>query len=294
MSNESYRFKVGMFQCILIKDGMHAYPQPAQMFFANAPKERLEQVLRAHNLDPMRWDEYISPYPSLLISAGGHRVLVDTGAGSLHPTTGKLIPNLRAEGVAPEDIDTVILTHCHRDHIGGTIDGEGRSAFPNARYVMWRDEWEFWTATEPDWGSAQLAQPIKERMLAFAREKLPPIRGQLELMDREGEIVPGISAVPAPGHTPGHMAVAVASGDAQLLYISDAAIHPITVEQPDWYSVFDLAPDRAVASRRQLLQRAAAERALVHGFHFPFPGLGHVVQAGDAWAWQPIGTAENA
>ena len=130
-------------------------------------------------------------------------------------------------------------------------------------------------------------------MLAFARGKLPPIRGQLDLMDCEGEIVPGVSAVPAPGHTPGHIAVAIASGNAQLLYISDAAIHPITVEQPDWYSVFDLAPDRAVASRRQLLQRAAAERALMHGFHFPFPGLGYVVQAGDAWAWRPIGMAAN-
>jgi glyoxylase-like metal-dependent hydrolase (beta-lactamase superfamily II) len=293
MSDESYRFDVGAFQCILVKDGVVAYPQPAQMFFANAPKERLEQVLREHNLDPMRWDEYVSPYPSLLISTGGHRVLVDTGAGSLHPTTGKLLPNLRAEDVVPEDIDTVILTHCHRDHIGGTIGGEGRPAFPNARYVMWRDEWEFWAAAEPDWGSAQLAEPIKQRMLAFAREKLPPIRGQLDLVDREEEIVPGVSAVPAPGHTPGHMAVAVVSGFAQLLYISDTAIHPIHVEQPDWYSVFDLAPDQAVASRRQLLQRAAAERALVHGFHFPFPGLGHVVQAGDAWAWQPIETAAN-
>ena len=221
----------------------------------------------------MRWDEYISPYPSLLISAGGHRVLVDTGAGSLHPTTGKLIPNLRVEGVAPEDIDTVILTHCHRDHIGGTIDGEGRSAFPNARYLMWRDEWEFWTATEPDWGSAQLAQPIKQRMLAFARDKLPPIRGQLDLMDREGEIVPGIARCRLPATRRATWPLPYASGDAQLLYISDAAIHPITVEQPDWYSVFDLAPDRAVASRRQLLQRAAAERPWCTG-SFPLPGPG--------------------
>jgi glyoxylase-like metal-dependent hydrolase (beta-lactamase superfamily II) len=288
MGSESFRFEVGTFQCILIKDGVYAYPQPAQMFFANAPKEFLEQVLREHSIDPQRWDACVCPYPSLLIVTGRHQVLVDTGAGNLHPTTGNLIPNLRLEGIAPEDIDTVILTHCHRDHIGGTTDGEGKPAFPNARYVMWRDEWEFWTAAEPDWGPQQIAEDIKRRWLAFTRDKLPPIRDQLDLVDREGEIVPGISAVPAPGHTPGHMAVAVASGDAQLLCISDAAIHPISVEHPDWHPVFDLAPDRAVASKRRLLQRAAADRALVHGAHFPFPGLGYVIQKGNAWQWLPI------
>jgi glyoxylase-like metal-dependent hydrolase (beta-lactamase superfamily II) len=289
MSTENYRFKVGAFECIVVSDGSFSYPHPAHVFFPNAPQERLEQVLRQHNLDPEQWEHYVSPYTGLVVHAGQQRVLVDTGAGGMAPTTGNLIPNLRAEGIAPEDIDTVILTHGHPDHIGGTIDGEGRPAFPNARYVMGKEGWEFWT-TEPDLSQLQAEEYIKQLLLTFARNNLPPIRDQIDLVDAKVEIVPGIHAVPAPGHTPGHTAVAISSGDEQLLCISDAALHPIHLEQLDWYSVVDLAPEQALASRRRLLDRAAADKALVHAFHFPFPCLGHVVQKGDAWQWQPIET----
>jgi len=283
MNTEIYRFKVGNFECIVVRDGTHAYPYvPA--WFVNAPKERLEQVLREHNLDP---EQYVSPYPSLMINTGQHRALVDTGAGGMEPTTGKLIPNLRAEGIAPEDIDTVILTHGHLDHIGGNTDFEGKPAFPNARYVMWKDEWDFWTS-EPSLAELDVPEHLKQLLLTFARNNLPPIEDQLDLVDHETEIIPGIRAVAAPGHTPGHMAVAIASDSEQLLYISDTVLHPIHLEQPDWYAVFDFAPEQTVTTRRRLLDQAATEKALVHAFHFPFPGLGYVIQKGEGWQWQPI------
>lgn len=111
---------------------------------------------------------------------------------------------------------------------------------------------------------------------------------QLELVDSETELVPGICAVAAQGHTPGHMALEICSCGEQLLCISDAAIHPIHLEQLNWYALFDLEPKQSIASRQRLVERAFAKNALVHASHFPFPGLGHVIQKEDKWHWQPI------
>ena len=292
MNTEIYRFKVGAFECMAVSDGTHTYtpptfPPPAIFLFANAPRERLEQALHEHDIQPEHWVGWISPYICVVVNTGEHRVLVDTGADGLDPNTGKLLQNLQAEGIAPEDIDTVILTHGHPDHIGGNTDAEGKPAFPSARYVMWKDEWDFWTSEQAE---LQLDEHVKEVLLTFVRKNLPPIQGQLDLVDHETEIVPGIRAVAAPGHTPGHMALAISSRGEQLLCISDTVLHPIHLEQPEWYAAVDFAPEQVVATRRRLLNRAAAEKALVLGFHFPFPGLGHVIQKGEGWQWQPIET----
>jgi glyoxylase-like metal-dependent hydrolase (beta-lactamase superfamily II) len=287
MGNESFHFQLGAFNCIVVNDGNGAYSDPAQTFFVNAPKERLKKVLRDHNLDIAEWKEYISPYPSLLINTGQHLVLVDTGEGDLEPTAGKLIPNLRAEGIAPEDIDTVILTHAHPDHIGGNIDREGKPAFPNANYIMWKDEWDFWIS-KPNLATLDIGINEKEWIIKYARDHLLPIQDQLDLVDHETEIVPDIWAVAAPGHTPGHMAVSIISNNKQLLCVADAVILQIHLDQPEWYTRYDLAPEQVITTRRQLLNRAATEKALVHAFHFPFPGLGHVIQKGDGWQWEPM------
>ena len=287
MKSEKYRFKLGTFDCIVVSDGTFAYPHPAQIFFANAPKEQLEQVLSEHDLNLEQWEQYISPYPSLVIYTGQHTVLVDTGAGSLAPTTGKLIPNLQAEGISPEDIDTVILTHGHPDHIGGCVDEAGKPTFPTARYVMWKEEWEFWTK-DPDLSPLMVDEHLKQIILEFATKNLPPIQGQIDLIGREREIVPGIHAVAAPGHTPGHMAVAISSGSEQLLCISDVALHPIHIERPHWYAAVDLNPEQIVTTKQRLFDLAATEKALVFAFHFPFPGLGNIIQKGEGWQWQPI------
>jgi len=287
MGKESFHFQLGTFRCMVVNDGNSPYSDPAPIFFANAPKEHLKKALKDHNLDISKWKEYVSPYPSVLIDTGQHRVLVDTGEGNLEPTTGKLIPNLRAEGIAPEDIDTVILTHAHPDHIGGNIDGKGRPAFPNARYVMSRDEWDFWIP-KPNLTALDVSESDKELLIKCAHDYLLPIQSQVELVDYEKEIVPGVYGVGARGHTPGHMAVSIISGNRQLLVIGDALIHPIHVEQPDWYIKYDLDPKQVITTRRQLLDRATTEKVLVHAYHFPFPGLGYVIQKENGWQWQPM------
>jgi glyoxylase-like metal-dependent hydrolase (beta-lactamase superfamily II) len=290
MSSEVFPFKVGSFQCTAVSDGTMTYappmfPPPTVFLFANAPAESLGQALREYGIQPEQWTEWVSPYICLVVNTGSHLVLVDTGAGDLVPTTGKLIQNLKTAGIAPEDIDTVIITHGHPDHLGGNTDDKGRPAFPNARYVMWQDEWEFWTSGQAE---KKLDEHVRERQLGFARKNLPPIQGQLELVDHETEIVSGIQAVAAPGHTPGQMALAISSRGEQLLCVSDVVLHPIHLEHPEWFAPVDILPEQVVATRRRLLKRAVDEKALVLAFHFPFPGLGHVVPKGDVWQWRPL------
>ncbi len=284
MGGEAYSFKVGEIQCAPVSDG--SFPYPPSWFFANVPQQRLEEELRAHGL---RADEVTGTYTCLLISTGKNKVLIDTGAGKMAPSTGELLVNLEKAGARPSEIDTVILTHGHPDHIGGAVDAEGKPAFPNARYLMLKDEWEFWTSEEPDLSSMQVPEELKTGLiLGTARRCLPPIRKQIELVEKETEVVPGIHLLPAPGHTPGHSAVAVSSGRDSVLHLADAVLHPILMEQTAWRTVFDLEQDRAAETRRRLLDRAAADRTEVMAYHFPFPTLGRVAsRRAGGWQWEP-------
>ena len=282
MNVETYRFQLGDFECLSLSDGSVNYP-PGHLF-ANVPKAQVEKALCHRNLPA---DYVTTPCAHLYVDTGVHRVLVDTGAGKMTPGTGRLWQNMAAAGVGPADIDTVIITHAHPAHVGGTLDDEGCLVYANARYYLWVDEWEFWT-------SEVAFARASERHVAIARANLEAIRDRLILLDQEGEIVPGVRVVPAPGHTPGHMVVSVSSGDRRLrdrclLYISDAAMHPLHLEHPDWTPIYDIAPGQAQISRRRVFDLAAQEQIWVIGQHFPpFPSLGHVAVKGKGWQWQPL------
>ena len=288
MSAASHRFMVGDIECTAVADGTLDYA--ADALFANAPKECVEQVVHEHELQP---EEIPLSFTGLVINTGRQRVLVDTGLGAgVVPSAGGLLENLRAEGIGPEDIDTVILTHGHPDHIGGNADAEGNVAFPKARYVMWKDDWDFWTSEsilgKLDAGQVCGVPELDQMMGACARQYLPLIQGQIDVIEPETEIAAGVHSIPAPGHTPGHMALLISSGDEHALHLADTVLHPIHLARPEWFPLYDLQQEQAASTRRQLLDRAAAEDALVLSYHFPFPSLGYISQKDKGWQWEPI------
>jgi glyoxylase-like metal-dependent hydrolase (beta-lactamase superfamily II) len=283
MPEGSHRFSVGTIQCTVLTDGYASYPTP--WVFPNAGAEKLERALESRRLPQ---GTVISPYTCLLIESGRETVLVDTGAGSGSPTSGAIRARLEMAGLRPRDVDTVVLTHGHPDHIGGTVGLCGRPAFPNARYMLAEAELEFWLRPRCGLGDLRLPEDLKRTMDKTARSCLAALRFQLEPIDRECEVVPGVRAIPAPGHTPGHLALLIESQGERLLNIGDAAVHPLHLAQPEWENGFDLAAGAALRTRRELMDRAVRERMHVMAFHFPFPSVGRVAaRAEGGWSWTP-------
>ena len=208
-------------------------------------------------------------------------VLIDTGAGSLvGPSAGKLAESMKEAGVRPHDIGTVILTHAHPDHVGGNLDGAGDLVHPNAVFFILKQEWAFWTS--------EAAAAAPERFVQIARSNLEPIKDRVTLVEDDQELVPGIRAVAAIGHTPGHMALSITSGDEQLLHVSDTVLHPWHLGHPDWVPVFDLVPEEAARTKARLFDRAVDEKCLVFAHHFPpFPAIGHIERRASGWEWLP-------
>jgi len=285
MRYETHEFKVGAFTCTLLSDGTFHYP-------AEGMVPGISQKDLAKWLDKSQPDVVPSPWICLLVDTGDRKLLIDTGGGptavDAFPGTGKLFRALQSRGVTAEQIDTVVISHGHPDHAGGCIDALGEPAFPNARYVMLQDDWQFWTSEETLQALEGMGDHFYQLLASFPRRCLPPIERQLELLAGEHEIVPGIHAIPAPGHTPGHMVVRIESHGDSLLYLADTAVHPLYLEQPSWHLVADTDPDAAVGTRRRVLDMAATENMAVVAFHFPFPGLGRIERNGDAWRWQPL------
>ena len=213
------------------------------------------------------------------------------GAGKLGPDTGQLIDNLKTAGIQPVDIDTVIITHAHPDHVGGTLDDDGNPNYPNARYFMWKGEWDFWFSEEAFKKVVKhystILQP--EVFMKVARSQLGPIKNRIELITEESEILSGIYIHSAHGHTPGHMVVSYSSDGQELFFISDTVVFPYLLERPDIQPIFDIMPDVAAKSKSRICDLVAERKALVLAQHFsPFPGLGHIIKKEIGWKWQPI------
>lgn len=260
-----YQTTLGDFQVTVIRDLVASLP--VSTLVSNASETEVNELLSANSFPG--GSELTSNVKVMLINTGDNLVLLDTGLGA--GANGQLLPTLELIGIAAADITHVLISHWHPDHINGTVV-DGAPAFPNAQYVMAQAEYDL------------LGSDANNQGFAGALATLQPVvdAGIMAFYNTDDEILPGIQAVAAFGHTPSHHAFQITSGGQTLLNTVDAIIHPvISVQRSDWYFGFDAQPDVAVETRRALLNRAASEGLLMFGYHFPFPGIGVVAATGE-------------
>lgn len=287
MESSVYRFEIGELICYSISDG--TIPLGAELlatfFHGSSQADRLRAYER-HGIIP---ESYELDCNCLLIDSGAERILIDSGGGPFHnPHLGKLTSGLSLAGYEPEGIDKIVLTHGHQDHVCGGLNQDGSLIFSNARQLMARGEWDYWVE-EADLDSFD--DSVVDD-IAFTRACLLAMRDQIDLIQAGDEVAPGIRTIATPGHTRNHLSIVVESGDHELICVGDTMDLPIHIEHTNWHPAWDELPETGMATRRKLLARAFEGGALIHGFHIPFPGLGHVRESGDGWRFEPIAISE--
>jgi glyoxylase-like metal-dependent hydrolase (beta-lactamase superfamily II) len=276
-----FRYRVGALQVTAVHDGM-AY-RSLDGFVPNAPPGAVQQALADAFLTT---DRFPITFTTLVINTGRKLVLIDTGNGDLGaPTAGTWMANFRAAGFTPDQVDTVVVSHFHADHVNGFRLKDGTAVFPNAEIMVPEAEWAFWTSASE---AARAPAGLKPNFDNVARV-FGPVKDHVTPYAWDKEILPGITAIKAEGHTPGHTCFAIVSDNARLLVMSDITNQPlIFARHPEWSAVFDQDAAAARATRRRMLDLAAAERMQVSFYHASFPATGHIEREGDGYRLAPV------
>ena len=279
-----YRYRLGSYELTALNDGVWYFPVDDK-FVHNAVYADVKQAM-ADAFMPTATGTYALPYTALLVNTGAKLVLIDTGTGGqIAETAGSLAANLAAAGVDPKAIDQIVISHLHPDHINGIKTKDDAVVFPNAEIAVPAPEWTFWM----DESRLSGATDKLRIYLRNVRRIFGNIGDRVRRFEPGQEVAPGITSIAAFGHTPGHTAFAVASGNQSMLVLSDTANQPaLFVRHPEWQIAFDMDGDMAVATRKRLLDRAAADRMLVQGYHFPFPASGHVLRTAQGYELVPV------
>ena len=281
--NGMRRMKLGAMEVIALHDGALRRPL-GEEFVRNAPLEQVKALLASQNLPT---DHVDIPFTAFLIVSGGTRFLIDTGfADNGPPTTGRLVGHLAAAGFKPEDIDHVIISHYHGDHINGLRKKDGSLSFPKAKVHVPAPEHAFWF----DDAKMNAAPPAARGAFENARRViggLPP--EQLVRFEPGAELAPGIRAEAAFGHTPGMHIFTVSSEGQRFVYVADVTNVPsLFARSPDWAVQFDMDPEMARQTRRRIFDMLVREKTVAGGFHFPFPAFGTLEAAGNGYQFKPM------
>ncbi len=282
-----YRYKIGDFEITAINDGVWL-PDISPNFFRNFSVADAQKAL---NEQFQRTDKLVVPITALMVNTGSKLVLIDAGtAGMFTPTSASFMTNLAAAGFDPKQVDTIIVSHFHGDHINGIRPKDGQLVFPNAEIKVPEPEWAHWM----DDGKMAATPEAARGNFNNSRRVFGPIAKDVTRFEPGKEVETGITSIAAPGHTPGHCAFAISSGGQTMMTIVDATNNAyLFVRNPEWQISFDMDGAMAVETRKRLLDRAAADKMLVAGYHWPFPSAGHITKEGSGYrlhpvAWNPV------
>ena len=286
MQPSIFRFKLGDFEVATIMDSKVIRTGLTPSFGGEAAAAEVKALAAVNRIDA---DRYEHPFTPTLVNTGKELVLFDSGNGTLSAEyeqlkgrlpPGNLVARLAQVGYKPEDVDVIIITHGHPDHIGGLTKG-GQPVFPRARYVFGAVDFDFWKKGE------NVREARKFNRELYVKICLP-VADRATFIKPGDEVVPGIRAVEAYGHSPGLLAFHIESEGKRLLNWADTCNHyVVAIQRPDLHLDVDDEKDKAVATRKRILDMVASERLMVAGFHMPFPGLGWIEKTGGAYRWVP-------
>ena len=275
-----YRFTVGDAEVTVVSDGGLDLGNPKGTF-TGVSDEEMSKMLTDNFLNPA---DILLEQNSPIVNMGDKLVLFDTGMGTskmFGNTTGRQQKSMKEAGIKAEDIDAVVFSHGHIDHIGGVVGEDGKSLFPNAQFYIAESDFIYWMDYDK-------AGPKMKDFVDHARKNLTPVRDRLVFYKDDQEFLPGIHALAAPGHTVGHTIFVISSGGKSFCYTADLTHHPVLLmEKPRMQFAFDTDPAQAANSRVKMLDMLAANKIPILAYHYAWPGIGHVAKTGDGFHYVP-------